>query len=168
MRAPFPSYVCSVCSPAVRTFGLTAVQRRCWSPSRAPSTRSSGAPRPSLPEQTTGSAKPIDGYREILARPLFSKTREPFVARPAAAIVPQPPNLRPPPLPPADPGISVAGIMISGITREAYLVKKPSSRGTWVREGAEFMGWTVQSISAGIATLQQSNRTIELRLYAEK
>jgi hypothetical protein len=66
-----------------------------------------------------------------------------------------------------DPGISVAGIMISGAIRKAYLQRKPEPTGTWVREGDDFMGWRVQSISASLAKLRQNDRTIELRLYAD-
>jgi hypothetical protein len=47
-------------------------------------------------------------------------------------------------------------------------MKKPKPRGVWVGEGEGFMGWKVQSISASVATLQQNDRTVELRLYPEK
>jgi hypothetical protein len=47
-------------------------------------------------------------------------------------------------------------------------MKKPKPRGVWVGEGEDFMGWKVQSISTSVATLQQNDRTIELRLYPEK
>jgi len=110
--------------------------------------------------------RPIADYQQTLARPLFYKTREPFVAPP----LPPPPVQAPKPVPQVlvDPGISVGGIMISGPAREAYLVRKPDPHGAWVREGEDFMGWKVQSISAGSAKLQQSDRTIELQLYAER
>ena len=58
--------------------------------------------------------------------------------------------------------------MISGMNRKAYLMKKPEPHGVWVREGEDFRGWKVQSISASVATLQQNDRTIELRLYPER
>jgi hypothetical protein len=65
----------------------------------------------------------------------------------------------------ADPGFSVGGLIISGMIRKAYLMKKPQPHGVWVREGEDFMGWKLQSVTASAATLQQSDRTIEVRLY---
>jgi hypothetical protein len=116
----------------------------------------------------TAPARPIAEYRETLARPLFAKTRAPYVAPPP----PPPPVAPPPPPPPApvlvDPGFSVGGVMITEALRKAYLMKKPEPRGVWVGEGEDFMGWKVQSISASVATLQQNDRTVELRLYPEK
>jgi hypothetical protein len=133
-----------------------------------PVERETGAPRLTGPDDPAAIAKPIASYQQTLARPLFFKTREPFVARPAPPPPVQAPKPAPPPTAFVDPGISLAGIMISGQARKAYLVRKPDPNGAWVREGEDFMGWKVQSISAGAAKLQQSDRTIELQLYAER
>lgn len=125
-------------------------------------------PKLSAGHEPTASARPIADYRETLARPLFAKTRAPYVAPP-----PPPPPVQPPPPPPpapvlVDPGFSVGGVMITDALRKAYLMKKPEPHGVWVGEGEHFMGWKVQSIGASTAKLEQNDRTIELRLYPEK
>jgi hypothetical protein len=125
-------------------------------------------PKLSAAHELTAPVRPIAEYRETLARPLFAKTRAPFVAPPP----PPPPVQAPAPPPPApvliDPGFSVGGVMITEVLRKAYLMKKPEPRGVWVSEGEDFMGWKVQSIGASTAKLEQNNRTIELRLYPDK
>jgi hypothetical protein len=64
------------------------------------------------------SSKPIDAYGQILAHPIFYRTREPFVPPPPVA--PKPVT---PPVPPApvytDPALVVAGIMIDRGVRKA-------------------------------------------------
>jgi hypothetical protein len=125
-------------------------------------------PKLTAAHQPSASVRPIAEYHQTLARPLFAKTRAPFVPPPP----PPPPVRAPPPPPPApvfvDPGFTVGGVMITGPLRKAYLTKKPEPRGAWVSEGEDFMGWKVQSISASTAKLQQNDHTIELRLYPEK
>jgi hypothetical protein len=125
-------------------------------------------PKLSAAHAAAAPMRPLADYPQTVARPLFAKTRAPFVPPPP----PTPPVQAPPPPPPApvlvDPGFSVGGVMISDALRKAYLMKKPEPRGIWVSEGEDFMGWKVQSISAGTARLQQNDRTIELRLYPEK
>src|SRR5262249_5326893 len=119
-------------------------------------------PKVSAASEAAAPARPIADYQQTLARPLFAKTRAPFVPPP-----PPPPPVQPPPPPPApvfvDPGFSVGGVVISGMIRKAYLMKKPEPHGVWVREGDDFMGWKVHSISASTAKLQQNDRTIELQ-----
>jgi hypothetical protein len=125
-------------------------------------------PKVSAPGEPIAPAKQMARYQQTLARPLFFKTRAPFVAPPP----PPPPIQAARPAPPApvfvDPGFSVGGIIISGVIRKAYLLKPPERNGAWVREGEEFMGWKLQSISPGIAKLQLNDRMLELRLYAER
>jgi len=127
-------------------------------------------PKPAAASEPIPVVKPLAEYRQTLERPLFAKTRAPYVPPPA----PPPPALvqAPPPAPAApvfvDPGFSVGGVMINGGTRKAYLMKKPQPHGLWVREGEDFMGWKVQSVGASTARLQQNDRTIELRLYPER
>jgi hypothetical protein len=72
-------------------------------------------PNVSAADDAPPASRPIGSYEQVLAHPLFFKTREPFV--------PPPPPPPPPPAPPrsaapvapvVDPGISVAGVLISG------------------------------------------------------
>jgi hypothetical protein len=125
-----------------------------------------GAPE-STPALTMGESgipqpRPIGDYAQTLARPVFLKSRAPFVAPP-----PAPPPVVKPPAPPvsADPGLALAGVMIRPGQRKAYLVSKADSRGTWASEGDILSGWKVQLIAAGGVKLQQQDRTVELPLY---
>jgi len=122
-------------------------------------------PNVSAADQAPPASRPIGSYEQVLAHPLFFKTREPFVSAP-----PLPPPLRS--VAPAtlvvDPGISVGGVLISGPIRKAYLISNANQDGTWVREGDEYNGWKVQSVTAGIARLQRDDRLIELPLYPKR
>jgi hypothetical protein len=109
--------------------------------------------------------KPIDAYREIVAHPVFFKTREPYVAPPP----PPPPVVTPPPPPMVvDPGLALGGIMIKKELKTAYLFSRAGANGAWTKEGEAFMGWKVVSISKAGAKLQQAGRSIDLLLYPEQ
>ena len=112
-------------------------------------------------------AKPLEVFRQTFARPLFFKTREPFVAPP-----PPPPAPLPKPVAPAPvfsaPGLAVGGIIVSRGLRKAYLFTTANPRGTWVSEGDDFAGWKVQSITAGGTTPRQADHTIDLQLYVKR
>lgn len=131
-----------------------------------PAMAAPSAPRTSEPASSQLAIKPPSDHREILARPLFHKTREPFAPPPAppppAAVKP------PPPPPPADPGISLGGVAIDSAMRKAYLFNKGAPQGTWVSQGETFMGWTVQAIDANGAKLRQADRTLDLPLYERR
>jgi hypothetical protein len=58
--------------------------------------------------------------------------------------------------------------MISGGAKKAYLFRKADRAGSWMAEGEEIMGWRVQAIDSGGATLQKDGRNIVLRLYAQQ
>jgi thiamine pyrophosphate-dependent acetolactate synthase large subunit-like protein len=79
--------------------------------------------------------------------------------------VPQAPAPAPPPA--IDPGLVLAGVIITADVKKAYLVNKADSQGIWASEGESIMGWTVQSIDAESAKLLQANRTLDLRLYRQ-
>jgi hypothetical protein len=107
-------------------------------------------------------AKPIDAYREILARPIFFRSREPFVPAPP----PPPPAVVVPPPPIAvDPGLVLGGVMIKKDMKKAYVFSRANTSGTWASEGDEFSGWQIRSINGAGAKLEQSGRSIELKLY---
>jgi len=114
-------------------------------------------------------AKPkvIDAYREIVTRPVFFKSREPYIAPP-----PPPPVVAsappPPPPPVVDPGLALGGIMIKKELKTAYVFSRAGANGAWTKEGEAFMGWKVVSISKGGAKLEQAGRSIDLLLYPER
>ena len=109
------------------------------------------------------SSLPPKVYRETLARPVFFKSRAPFVPPPPPP-PPQPPKAAAPPAP-VDPGLHLAGVAITAGASRAYLVGRGHADGAWVAEGDAFMGWTVKSIDAASAKLQLGQRELNLELY---
>jgi hypothetical protein len=109
--------------------------------------------------------KPIETYRQILARPVFFKSREPFVLAPT----PPPPVLiaTPPPMV-VDPGLVLGGVMIKNDVRKAYVFSRAGASGAWTSEGDEFQGWQIRSISRTGAKLEQKGRSIDLQLYPQE
>jgi hypothetical protein len=130
-----------------------------------PSGKFEWSPKLSTPGGGLPNAKPISTYSETLLRPIFFKSRAPFVAPPPPPPPPQAAIPRPPPL---DPGFVLGGVTIARGIRKAYLLTKVGPGGTWVSEGENFMGWKVESVSSTSTKLQQQDRTIELELYTQR
>ncbi|WP_315804666.1 MULTISPECIES: hypothetical protein [unclassified Bradyrhizobium] len=108
--------------------------------------------------------QPLQTYAEILAHPVFQKSREPFVPPPPAPPPPMP-VAAPPPVA-TDPGLQVGGVMINSGTSKAYLLSKVGGgAGSWVNENETFQGWRVTSIDASGVRIEQAGRAIELQLY---
>jgi hypothetical protein len=116
-----------------------------------------------LPTAPAFSPSAISAYDQILAQPVFFKTRQPFVAPPPVA----PPQSRPAPIVFVDPGFAVGGIVIKGSARRAYIFRNVDPNGSWVGEGETILGWKVTSIRAGSAELQKDDHMITLRLYVD-
>ena len=102
-----------------------------------------------------------------LAKPVFLKTRAPYVPPPPAP-PPAPKPVVAPPQAPVDPGLALGGVVIIEDARKAYIFNRADSRGAWLSEGATILGWQVESIDALTARLQQAGRTIELELYPKR
>jgi hypothetical protein len=119
---------------------------------------------PSLPASVgnVASRRPIEAYRPIVARPVFFKSREPWVPPPP----PPPPVLMaaPPPVV-IDPGLVLGGVVIKDTVRKAYVFSRAGAGGAWTAEGEEFMGWKIRSINGAGAKLEQQGRSIDLQLY---
>ena len=130
---------------------VSVIERAAWSP------QLSGT-REKVP-----AAKPIEAYREILTRPIFFKSREPFVPAPP----PPPPVVVAMPSPVVvDPGLVLGGVLIKKGIRKAYMFSRANAGGgAWINEGQEFMGWSIRSVSATGAKLEQQGRSIDLLLY---
>jgi hypothetical protein len=109
-----------------------------------------------------GNRKPIEGYEQILARPVFFKSRLPFVPAPPA---PPPIPVVPPPVAIADAGFAVGGVMIKNGLNKAYLFSKAGAGGAWTGEGESFQGWKLTSVEGNGVKLEQSGRSIDLQLY---
>jgi hypothetical protein len=119
----------------------------------------------SAPVGNVNNRKPIEAYKQILARPVFFKSREPFVPPPP----PPPPVLiaAPPPVV-VDPGLVLGGVMIKNDVRKAYVFSRASAGGAWIGEGDDFMGWQIRSINRTSAKLEQKGRSIDLQLYPQE
>ncbi len=109
------------------------------------------------------SRKPLESYAQILARPVFFKSREPFVAPPPTP--PQPPAQVQSSVAAGDPGLIVEGVMIKAGLSRVFLLSRGGANGTWVSEGEAFQGWQVKSIDRTGVKLEQSGRPLELQLY---
>lgn len=118
---------------------------------------------PRLPSLEDARAQTTATYQEILAHPIFSRSRAPYV--PSAPPAPKP---SPPPAVFIDPGLVLGGVMVNGAIKKAYLFQKTDKSGAWVGEGDDFIGWRVQSITAEVAKLQKDAHVIEVRLYPER
>ena len=106
--------------------------------------------------------KAIEGYEQILARPVFFKLREPFVPAPPAR---PPVVVAVPPAVVVDPGLAVGGVMIKNGLSKAYLFSKAGAGGGWAGEGETFQGWKVTTVDRSGVKLEQSGRSIDLLLY---
>ena len=91
------------------------------------------APYLNVTEATGGliATRSTAAYRETLARPVFYKTRQPFVPPPPTP-PPATPNTAALPAP-ADPGIALGGVAINSDLKKVYLFSKANSLGAWVR-----------------------------------
>jgi len=141
---------------------LALVVRHAWRGEHEAVSAIAWKPKLSLAGLGTEQQRPGNDYAEILARPIFFKSRAPYVV--------PPPPLPAPPVPAAapfnpDPGLMLAGVMIAGSAKKAYLVTKTDARGAWASEGEDLSGWKLRSISAATVILQQQDRTVELELY---
>ncbi|OIQ69384.1 hypothetical protein GALL_490140 [mine drainage metagenome] len=119
----------------------------------------------SAPVGSVATRKPIEAYKQILARPIFFKSREPFVPAP-----PPPPQALTAATPPiaVDPGLVLGGVMIKKDVRKAFVFSRAGSGGAWIGEGDDFMGWQIRSIDKTSAKLEQKGRSIDLQLYPQE
>ncbi|MES5488368.1 hypothetical protein QMZ05_36980 [Bradyrhizobium sp. INPA03-11B] len=123
----------------------------------------------SIPTSSAGTSvaasRPLASYSQVLARPIFFKSREPFVPPPPAPPAPPPAPVQPPPLIVVDPGFVLGGIMIIQGVQKAYVFKRTDPKGSWVGAGEDLSGWKVQSINTGSIALRNGDRAIDLELY---
>jgi hypothetical protein len=133
---------------------------------KAPVSTTDRAASPSASELDPPKTKPLAAYGQTVAKPVFFKSRAPYVPPP-----PPPPPAPPRPAavpPPADPGLVLGGVVIIDDARKAYIFNKADSRGAWLGEGETILGWKVEAIDAMTARLQQAGRSVQLELYPRK
>jgi hypothetical protein len=105
-------------------------------------------------------------------RPLFSPTRRPWVAPPAAAaLVPEPVQPEPVAVEPVvavevqPPQVTLLGIEITPTGSKALTLRAGEADASWLRAGELLDGWTVQKIERTSIELENGSRSITLELY---
>jgi hypothetical protein len=106
-------------------------------------------------------------YPEIAARPLFSRSRRPFMPPPQEIAEPAPPE----PEQVAtlgDPQIVLQGVMITDRAEQALILADGEAAPRWRNVGESVGGWTIAEIAEnGVRlTAEQQSRTVNL--YVEK
>jgi hypothetical protein len=112
--------------------------------------------------------QPGIGGTDMLARPLFSPSRRPYVAPVAVpAFVPEPPPLQEETR--QEPGgtISVIGIFLDGADRQALLVSPSFPEGKWFSIDADLDGWKLARIEADSVQLAGPQGSLSLPLYVD-
>lgn len=114
-------------------------------------------------------SQPVNGYSEILARPIFFRERRPYIAPPPPPPPPQsspaPVFAPPPPAPITKPDLAVSGIALIGDAKQAFLASASDPNGIWVKEGEGFMGWQVRKITSASVTIEKAGQLFDLLLY---
>lgn len=112
-------------------------------------------------------AKPLAAFAQTLARPIFSRSRRPYVAPVASpsAVAAVEPVMAAAPV--AEPVVTLAAVAINGQTSRALLVSKSHPAGRWMSPGDQVEDWTISTIAADRLTLAIGGRTMTVRLYAE-
>ena len=111
--------------------------------------------------------KPLAAFAQTSARPIFTRTRRPFVAPVAAQ--PAAPAAEPstPAALAAEPVVTLSAVTIHGQARRALLASKEHPGGRWMSEGDAVEGWAVTAIDADRLTLATGARSLTVRLYRE-
>ncbi len=119
---------------------------------------------PTLAPHKAPPPNPANQDAQTLTRPIFSKTRKPFIAKEkkngsdgsaaAAAVAPPP------------------GLNLSAVTKfhnkwMAFMVSSANPKGKWYAVGDEIDGWSVKQVQSLEITLAAGERTVRLTLYPE-
>ncbi len=117
---------------------------------------------PTLTQYEALAAKPADADVQTLTRPIFSKTRKPYLSKDkkqtsVAAPVPA--------AAPAD--LKLLGLAKSKDVQSAFIVSGSTPGGKWCAVGSEIDGWKVTQMQNSEVKLQSGDRTVQLSLYPE-
>jgi len=126
--------------------------------------RGAGWQPPVLDADGAVRVKPYEAYVQTVARPLFGRTRRPFVA-PVAEAVQAAPMAVIAPAAVAEPEVGLSAIAIRGERRQALLVTRAEPQGRWFGEGETIEGWTITGMSADTLTLGLVGRAKIVKLY---
>jgi hypothetical protein len=113
--------------------------------------------------------KPIASYSQIASRPIFSKSRRPYVApvpelAPTTAVA-APPLKAPEPLP--EPKILLSGIATDGKSKRALIATAALPNGDWHVTGDTVEGWVLSEINADSIALTNVGQIYRLAIFAE-
>lgn len=117
---------------------------------------------PTLTQYEALAAKPADADVQTLTRPIFSKTRKPYLSKDkkqaslAAAM---------PATPPAN--LKLLGLAKYKDVQSAFIVSGSTPGGKWCAVGNEIDGWKVTQMQNSEVTLQSGDKTVQLSLYPE-
>ena len=101
----------------------------------------------------------LERYSEIVARPLFSRSRRPVAADTAKVKVERPSEID---------KLVLTGIVSGPDTRVAMLVNTQNKKEVRLVEGQSYNGWKLKSFSEGGVTFSYRGRTRELPLLKKK
>jgi hypothetical protein len=99
-------------------------------------------------------------------RPLFSRSRRPFVAPPPDVTEPAP-QIAEPVQVAAEPQFTLQGVYIQGSVRRA-LILLAQSQAQWQSVGDDVLGWNITEIGPNEITLEARGQSRRLKLYVEK
>lgn len=106
--------------------------------------------------------------RAALDRPLFLRSRRPFMA-PVEQSVPENKDVPavPPALPPVTNELSLKGIAIYSDQRSALIASPQAPGGVWVQLGGTIDGWTMTNMQDSTVTLKFGSESTLLKLYVD-
>jgi hypothetical protein len=98
--------------------------------------------------------KPARVYSQTLSRPIFAKTRKPFVTNAAIAA---------PAAPPQD--FRLAALASFGSHRRAFIISGSSPRGVWKSVGERIDGWAITQMEPAAIIMEDGAASVTLKLY---
>ncbi len=117
---------------------------------------------PTLTQYEALATKPADADVQTLTRPIFSKTRRPYLSKdkkqasPAAPIPAAPPT-----------NLKLLGLAKYKDVQSAFIVSGSTPGGKWCAVGDEIDGWKVTRMQNSEVILQSDDRTVQISLYPE-
>lgn len=115
----------------------------------------------------------LEDFGETLRRPVFSKSRRPFVPPPEPEPEAMPESEPPPPeaeaaveAPPPE-GLALRGVAITREKRSALLVTAGNPNGQWIAVGGTIESWQVAEVAAGYTVLRSGQQVHTLHLYVD-
>ncbi len=118
---------------------------------------------PTLTQYQALASKPENSDVQTLTRPIFSKTRKPFLAKDKKSLSAGPA---------AAPVALSTGLTLSAVAtfhkgRRAFVVSAATPKGRWYAVGEDIDGWNVAQVQNLEVTLRSGEKTVRLTLYPE-